>query len=93
MQELGRQFRLDLRDDKGTRKEDKEEEVPLDVRETPAGKGNDSSKETTTDKETPENGDHVSAGELLIGQGQKRRTWIAAPLALGLGKEEEEEDR
>ena len=89
IQEVGRQFRLDRKDDEDRRKR---EEEPLDVQETAAAKDDNSRKETVINKKPPENGDHVSAGEQLIGQGKKWRTWIRAPLALGLLAEQAEKE-
>ena len=74
IQELGRQFRLDLRDDEVRRKAQREEALSIVQESANAGQYSGSGEET------PEKCDQVSAGELLIGSGQKRRTWIEGPL-------------
>jgi hypothetical protein len=94
IQELGRQFRLDLKDDKA-RKQAEEEGEQSDPGQK-AEKDDCNEEDAIINKKTPENREHQSAGKLLIGQGQKNRTWIAAPLATAApvkGDEEGDQDK
>jgi hypothetical protein len=91
IQELGRQFRLDLRDDEARRKSQKEEAHLNAQKMTTAGQDGGSGEGTTCmGKETREDCGLAFAGELLIGIGQKRRTWIQAPLPKAQAREERE---
>jgi hypothetical protein len=91
IQELGRQFRLDLRDDEARRKSQKEEAHLSAQKMTTASQDGGSGEETTCIRtETREECGLAFAGELLIGVGQKRRTWIQAPLPKTQARKEKE---
>jgi hypothetical protein len=76
VRELGRQFRLDLGDDEARRQR---EGVQRSVQESTGGLDGTTPEDTFEVNQSLENGEKVSAEELFIGHGQKRRTWITAP--------------
>ena len=93
VQELGRQFRLDLRDDEARKETHREESTSNAQEATNVSQDGGSGEETRIKEETPEKCDPIPVGKVLIGKGQKRRTWIEAPLLYkDQAREEEEED-
>jgi hypothetical protein len=92
IQELGRQFRLDLRDDEIRRKA-QEEEKPSYEQEKDTCQDGGSGEEMPREQENLEKCNHASGGEELIACGQRRRTWIITPAKSGPAKEQEKEAR
>lgn len=92
IQELGRQFRLDLRDDESRRKAP-EEENPSNEQEKDTCQDGGSGEEMPREQENLEKCNHASGGEELITCGQRRTTWIITPPNSGPAKEQEKEAR